>query len=261
MNGAVPGNIPRSHGPAGGPHRRPPSPNLFKGHDEVVIGKAIIGINAVLFLVSLVGGADLEGQGGSVYENLVLWGPFVYQGEWWRLVTGAFMHAGVVHLGMNMLLLWFLAQEMEQPLGRMQFAGTYAVSVMGGSLGVMLLSPVSPTLGASGGVFGLMGALVVLQIRARQNPWNSGIGGLVLLNVLFTFAVPGISAGGHIGGLLAGGLAGAVVEPIPWGRADPRMRSIVLVLIAVLLGVAAVLTAHWLVPDAWEQELRRRVGG
>lgn len=249
-----PGPVPR-HGPGGG------SPNLFRGHDEVVVGKAIVGLNAVLFIASLLGGADLGGQGGRVYEELVLWGPFVHQGQWWRLVTGAFMHAGVLHLGMNMLLLWFLAQEMEQPLGRVQFAMTYAVSVMGGSLGVILISPVAPTLGASGGVFGLMGALVVLQIRARQNPWNSGIGGLVLLNVLFTFAVPGISAGGHIGGLLAGALAGAIVEPIPWGRADPRVRAVVLAIVGVLLGIAAVLVAHWLVPGAWEQEIRRRIGG
>lgn len=236
-------------------------PDLFRGHHEVVAGKVIIAINVALFVISLIGGADIDGQGGRVYEELVLWGPFVYQGEWWRLVTSAFMHAGVLHLGMNMLLLWFLAQEMEQPLGRLQFTTTYAVSIMGGSLGVLLLSPVSPTLGASGGVFGLMGALVVLQLRAKQNPWNSGIGGLVVLNLALTFAVPGISAGGHIGGLLAGGLAGAIVEPIPWGRADPRIRSAILVGITVVLAVLAVLVAHWLVPGAWQREYLRRIGG
>lgn len=224
------------------------------------MGKVIIGLNVVMFVIALLGGADAEGQGGRVYEELVLWGPFVYQGEWWRLVTGAFMHGGVLHLGANMLLLWFLAQEMEQPLGRAQFTMTYAVSVMGGSVGILALSPVAPTLGASGGVFGLMGALISLQIRARQNPWNSGIGGLVLINVLFTFATPGISVGGHIGGLLAGAAAGAIVEPIPWGRADPRVRSAVLVVLCVVLAVAGVLVAHWLVPGAWQQELLRRAG-
>lgn len=251
-----------TRGPVGPPR------NLFRGHDEVVVGKAIIALNVVLFVVSMIGGADLEGHGGRVYEDLVLWGPFIYQGEWWRLVTGAFMHAGIVHLGMNMLLLWFLAQEMEWPLGRSQFAATYAVSVIGGSLGVILLSPISPTLGASGGVFGLMGALVVLQIRAKQNPWNSGIGGLVVLNLLLTFAVPGISAGGHLGGLLAGAIAGAVVEPIPWARragtprsSDPRLRAAVLLALAVLLGVAAVMAADWLVPGAMQREYMRRLRG
>lgn len=236
------------------------SPYLFKGHDEVRVGKVIIAANVALFAVTLASGAGLTGEGGSVYEHLVLWGPFVIRGEWWRLVTGAFMHAGLLHIGSNMLLLWFLAQEMEAPLGRLQFSMTYAISVMGGSLGVMLLSPISPTLGASGGVFGLMGALVVLQLRAKHNPWNTGIGGLVLLNLLLTFTVPGISAGGHLGGLLAGGLAGAIVEPLPWGRADPRIRALILGVLTIVLAVLAVIVAEWLVPGAWQRELLRRSG-
>lgn len=240
------------------------SPNLFRGHHEVVIGKWIIGLNVVLFVLTVIGGSPVSGVGsgqqGPVYEHLVLWGPFVEQGEWWRLVSGAFMHAGAIHIGSNMLLLWFLAQEMEVPLGQLQFAGTYAVSIMGGSLGVMLLSPISPTVGASGGVFGLMGALVVLQLRAKQNPWNSGIGGLVALNLILTFTIPGISAGGHLGGLLAGAFAGAVVEPLPWGRVNPRVRATVLGVSTIVLAVLAVLIAHWLVPGAWERELMRRTG-
>lgn len=221
----------------------------------------IIALNAIVFVAMMIGGAGATGQGGAVYENLVLWGPFVVQGEWWRLITGAFMHAGVVHIGSNMLLLWFLAQEMEAPLGREQFSALYAVSVMGGSLGVMVLSPISPTLGASGGVFGLMGALVVLQLRAKQNPWNSGIGGLVVLNLILTFAVPGISAGGHLGGLLAGALGGAIVEPLPWGRANPKVRAAIIVVIALALGVLAVVAAKALVPGAWDRELLSRTGG
>ena len=224
------------------------------------MGKAIIALNVVVFVASLAGGAGATGQGGTVYEHLVLWGPFVMQGEWWRLVTGAFMHAGLVHIASNMLLLWFLAQEMEVPLGKLQFSALDALSVMGGSLGVMLLSPVSPTLGASGGVFGLMGALAVLQLRAKQNPWNSGIGGLVLLNLVLTFTVPGISAGGHLGGLLAGALGGAVIEPLPWGRADARVRAGVLAVLTVVLGVLAVIVADRLVPGAWQRELQRRAG-
>lgn len=225
-----------------------------------MVGKWIIAINALLFVAMMATAGSTNGQGGPIYERLVLWGPFVLQGEWWRLVSGAFMHASIVHIGSNMLLFWFLAQEMEAPLGRLQFTMTYAVSVMGGSLGVMVLSPVAPTLGASGGVFGLMGALIALQLRARQNPWNSGILGLVLLNLVLTFTVPGISAGGHIGGLLAGGLAGAIVTPLPWNRGDPRVRSAVLAAVALLLGVLAVLVAHWLVPGAWERELLSRGG-
>src|SRR5690606_4282942 len=122
----------------------------------------------------------------------------------WRVITGAFLHAGLLHLGMNMLLLWLLSQELEPALGKARFLVLYATSLLGGSFGVLVVSPLSPTVGASGAVFGLMGALVVFQLRAHQNPWRSGIGGLVLINLVLTFAVPGISIGGHVGGLLAG---------------------------------------------------------
>ena len=144
------------------------------------------------------------GAGGPVLEHGALYGPLVASGEWWRLVSGAFLHAGIFHLGMNMLLLWFLSQELEPALGRLRFAVLYVVSLLGGALGVMVLDPLAPTVGASGAVFGLMGALIVLQLRAKQNPWQSGIGGLVALNLVLTFLIPGISIGGHIGGLVAG---------------------------------------------------------
>jgi membrane associated rhomboid family serine protease len=212
------------------------SRNLFRGHGEVVVGKVIIALNVAAFLLMAVVGGDAQRPVGEVYERGALWGPLVADGEWWRLVTGAFLHSGVIHLGMNMLLLWFLAQEMEPVLGRMRFAILYVTSLLGGSLGVMLISPDSPTVGASGAVFGLMGGLIVLQLRARQNPWNSGIGGLVLINVLLTFAVPGISIGGHLGGLVAGAAAGALLQPRTWPQQGAALRSTVVVGLAFTLG-------------------------
>ena len=127
--------------------------------------------------------------------------------------------------------------------------GLLPLLVVGGALGVMLLSPNQPTVGASGAVFGLMGALVVLQVRAKQNPWRSGILGLVLVNVLFTFAVPGISVGGHLGGLLVGAVTGAVV---PFRRVPEQgdaLRHVVLAGLGVLCLVAAVLAARAALPD------------
>lgn len=224
-------------------------PQLFRGHGEVAAGKVIIGLNVAVWLVMTLLSAEPYQAAGPVFEHGALFGPYVAQGEWWRLVTGAFLHSGVMHLGFNMLLLWFLAQEMEPVLGPWRFTLIYAVSLAGGALGVMLLSPNQPTVGASGAVFGLMGALVVLQVRARQNPWRSGILGLVLVNVLFTFAVPGISVGGHLGGLLTGAVTGAVV---PFRRAPEQgdaLRHVVLAGLGVLCLVAAVLAARAAVPD------------
>ncbi|MDQ2677202.1 MAG: rhomboid family intramembrane serine protease [Actinomycetota bacterium] len=221
------------------------APALFRGHSEVIVGKVIIGINVAVWLVATLVGGDPTSISGAVYEHGALFGPLVADGDWWRVVTGSFMHSGVLHLGMNMLLLWFLSQELEPALGRVRFAILYGVSLVGGSLGVLVLSPLSPTVGASGAVFGLMGALIVLQLRAKQNPWQSGIGGLVLINLLLTFAMPNISVGGHLGGLLAGAAAGAVLQPLRWPQEGAALRSTAVVLFGVTLLVGAY-AAAWI---------------
>jgi membrane associated rhomboid family serine protease len=219
------------------------SRELFRGHAEVVVGKVIIGLNVVAFVVMVAASGDPYSPTGSVARAGVLFGPLVAMGEWWRIFTGAFLHAGLFHLGMNMLLLWFLSQELEPALGRTRFVVLYVTSLLGGSLGVLVVSPLSPTVGASGAVFGLMGALVVLQLRARQNPWQSGIGGLVLLNLIFTFLVPGISIGGHLGGLLAGAAAGALLQPLRWPQENAVPRTVAVAGLGAVLGLSAVLLA------------------
>jgi two-component system phosphate regulon sensor histidine kinase PhoR len=143
------------------------------GTSDVVVGKVIIAINVAAFLLmSALGGSASRPQ-GAIYENGVIFGPLVADGEWWRIVSGAFLHAGPLHLLMNMFLLWLLAKELEPAVGHLRFGLLYATSVIGGSLGVLLLSPNDLTLGASGGVFGLMGALVVLndvtRLKALEN--------------------------------------------------------------------------------------------
>lgn len=211
------------------------SQHLFRGHHEVVVGKVLIAANVVVYLLMTLTGGDPYRPAGEVARwGVLIGGGFtqagpigVAEGEWWRLVSGAFLHSGPIHLGMNMLLLWFLSQELEPALGRLNFALLYVVSLLGGSLGVMVIDPGVPTVGASGAVFGLMGALIVLQLRARQNPWKSGIGGLVLINLVLTFTIPGISLGGHVGGLLAGAAVGAVLQPLAWPQQGAALRSTV----------------------------------
>ena len=151
---------------------------------------------------------------------------------------------------MNMLLLWFLSQELEPALGRLRFAVLYVVSLLGGSLAVMVIDPLAPTVGASGAVFGLMGALIVLQLRAKQNPWQSGIGGLVAINLVLTFVIPGISIGGHVGGLLAGAAAGYVLQPLRWPQEGAALRTTVVVGfgMAFLVGGIAAATAFTAAP-------------
>jgi membrane associated rhomboid family serine protease len=234
-------------------HQRPQqvitSRTMWGGTGDIVVTKVLIGVNVAAFLLMTALGGSATRPRGTVFENGAIFGPLVADGEWWRLVSGGFLHAGFLHLAMNMYLLFLLGKELEPALGRARFTLVYATSLLGGSLGVMLLSPNSVTVGASGAIFGLMGALVVLQLRANQNPWNSGIGGLVAVNLLITFLIPGISIGGHIGGLLAGAAAGAVVQPLRWPQTSAAVRTGFVVLMAVGLGVAAVFAASVLAAE------------
>lgn len=230
------------------PERVVPARQVFAGPQPAVT-KALIGLNVAAFVVMSALGGSATAPQGAAYQQGVLWGPLVAEGEWWRVVTGGFLHAGLLHLFMNMFLLWLLGKELEPAVGGARFALLYAVSLLGGSVGVLVLSPDAPTLGASGAIFGLMGALVVLQLRAHVNPWNTGIGGLVALNVLITFLIPGISIGGHLGGLAAGAAAGAVVQPLRWPQTTAGVRTAFLGLMALGLAVLAVLAASVLATD------------
>jgi membrane associated rhomboid family serine protease len=135
----------------------------------------------------------------------------VADGEWWRVVTGGFLHAGILHLAMNMLLLYLLGTQLEPLLGRLRFFTLYVACLVAGSFGVLLVQPTSVTVGASGAIFGLMGAALAASRLAPHRVALANIGALIVVNLLFTFAVPNISVGAHIGGLVAGMIVGALV--------------------------------------------------
>jgi membrane associated rhomboid family serine protease len=183
---------------------------------EVTI--ALIAINVVAFLAE--GNITLSGQPTSkIYEEGALLGSIrgfptlgVAHGQWWRIVTSGFLHENIIHIGFNMYILYILGKMLEPALGRLKFGTIYAVALLTGSFGALLVTPHSPTVGASGAVFGVMGAAAV-EMRARQIPiMQSGVGGLILINLVISFALPGISWGGHIGGLLGGALAALVIQ-------------------------------------------------
>lgn len=173
--------------------------------------KVLIALNVAVFIAMAAGAQNIGQAAGWVFVNGALWGPLVSEGEWWRLITSGFIHSGIFHLGMNMYLLWLLGQTLEPVMGTVRFLMLYFLSLLGGSLGVLLISYDAPTVGASGAVFGLMGAMVVIQWRNNINPWSSGIGSLVALNLVITFLVPRVSIGGHLGGIIAGALVAYVM--------------------------------------------------
>ena len=157
--------------------------------------------------------------------------------QYWRLITSAFLHENFVHIGFNMYLLYLLGVMLEPAIGSMRFAAIYFTSLLCGSCGALVATS-APSLGASGAIFGLMGAAAV-ELRARGfSVMQSGIGMLIVFNLVLSFTLPGISVGAHIGGLIGGALAGLAF------RATEGRRSLLLGLAAcLLLSVVAVIGA------------------
>ena len=136
--------------------------------------------------------------------------------EWYRLVTAGFLHFGIIHIAFNMLLLYQLGQLLEPALGRLNFGLLYFAALLSGSLGVLILDANSISGGASGAVFGLMTAAAIGMHRRGINIFSSGIGTTLVLNLVLTVTIPGISIGGHVGGAIAGAACGFVMLAPKW---------------------------------------------
>jgi len=216
---------------------------------------ALIAINAAAFLAE--GNISISGQptndvylkGALLGSSPGLPGQGVAHGQWWRIITSGFLHENLLHIGFNMYVLYFLGQMLEPALGRFRFGLIYFVSLLAGSLGALIVSPHTLTVGASGAVFGLLGAAAV-EMRARQVPiMQSGVGGLILINLVISFTLPGISWGGHIGGLIGGAIAAVALQ------LGSRYRAQALAVAAcVLLGAAcfagSIAVAHSSLPES-----------
>jgi len=221
---------------------------------------ALIAINVGVYVFELAVGGTVDGLNNWIYDHgvliangayqggkLVAWGPpgasippgltaaGVQHGEWWRLITAAFLHYGPLHLGLNMLSLYFAGSILEQVVGRWRFLLVYLVSGLAGSAGALLITPNSPTAGASGAIFGVLGALLVLE---RRGVIHSGgqILMWIILNLVLTFSIAGISIGGHIGGLVAGMVLMAAMTQF---RRSPQLSVAAAAGVAVLAVVVA----------------------
>jgi membrane associated rhomboid family serine protease len=205
---------------------------------EPTVTYVLIGICVLLFIGTAAGGGSFtSGGGGQVFHDLSLYGPAIDGNhEYWRLVTSGFLHAGVIHILFNMYILYWIGTMLEPALGHLRFAALYFASLLCGSFGALLLSADSETVGASGAVFGLMGAAFVLQRLRGIDPMASGIGPIILLNLALTFVIGGISIGGHLGGLIGGAVTAFLME-----RLGQRSSGVVLpVLACVAVGALAV---------------------
>ena len=204
---------------------------------------ALISVNVVMFLVTaisagLAGNAPLDNFRSPVFAYLSQYPLAVEFGEPWRLLTAAFLHIGLLHLGLNMLALLVFGSELERQLGRVRYLILYFVSALGGSTAIQLFGdPVRPVAGASTAIYGLLGALGVLMALRRQDV--RGILVLLAINVFISF-LPGVSLLGHLGGLATGALVAVLLMV---ARRRPLLQlaglaTLTVVLVALALGVS-----------------------
>jgi membrane associated rhomboid family serine protease len=212
-----------------------------------LVTRILIGINVGVYLLELAMGGTINGTGNWIYEHGVLISTAVdssgnligvAQGDWWRLITAAFLHYGPFHLGLNMLVLWFIGPALEGYLGRLRYLLLYLVSGLAGSAGALLVSPNALTVGASGAIWGIMGAAVLLEAR-RIYVFGGQALGLVVFNLIFTLLIPGVSLGGHIGGGIGGAAAAFAFLTL---RRTPTLATASVAAIGVVAVAVAILS-------------------
>lgn len=181
---------------------------------------ALIVICVGVYLVEIASGSGgLNSTANSLISNFGLLGTAVADGELYRLITGGFLHAGLMHLGFNMFALYFLGRVLEPSIGTPRFLAVFFASLLAGSFGAILLSGSNVlTVGASGAVFGIFGATFMIARGRGMNTIAREIGVILGINLLITFAIPGISIGGHLGGLIGGVLCGMLIVAGERGR-------------------------------------------
>jgi len=230
------------------------------------VTRALIGINVAVYIAELATGGGVNGNQGAIYQdgaliaNGVKYGHAlvgvpahthfaglvgVAHGEWWRLITAAFLHYGPIHLLLNMVALYWFGALLERRIGSGRFLMLYLVSGLAGSAGALLLDPTTPTVGASGAIFGILGAGLIMEHVQRDYVFGGSALGIIVINLVFTFSIANISIGGHIGGLIGGaaatlGLSRFGRGHVVYGRAGALGVATILV-----IGIASVAVAYW----------------
>ncbi|WP_405487455.1 rhomboid family intramembrane serine protease [Nocardia sp. NBC_00511] len=176
---------------------------------------SLIAVNVAVFLATaLQAHSVMDNQRSRLFYDWVLMPAAVGDGQWFRIIGSGFLHIGPIHLLANMFALYVLGPYCELALGRARYLAVYAAALLGGSAAVTVLSdPLTASAGASGAIFGIFGAVAVIMLRTRQNLTQILV--LLVINLIITFSVPGISIWAHLGGLLAGTLATTGILYLP----------------------------------------------
>jgi membrane associated rhomboid family serine protease len=218
---------------------------LSTGGTVGLVTRTLIGINVAVYLLELAQGGNVNGIGSRIYAKGVLYGPSVANGDWWRLITSAFLHYGPIHLGLNMYFLYLIGTPVEQYLGRARFLLLYVVSGLAGAAGALVYTPTSATAGASGAIFGILGGALVLE-RQRTYVLGGSAMGLIVINLALGFVLrSNISIGGHIGGLIGGALCMLALSRLGRGHGAYGRIGVTGLVGVVAVAVASVVIAYW----------------
>ncbi|MGA8619372.1 MAG: rhomboid family intramembrane serine protease [Candidatus Sulfotelmatobacter sp.] len=233
------------------------TPWVRRSESTIGLTQIIFGINAAVFLGMAISASSIMEFPSA---ELVRWGANVgaltISGEWWRLLTNIFVHAGIIHIAFNMWCLWNLGALAESLYGRWTYAAVYLICGIGASLASAAWHPYVPSVGASGAIFGLAGALLAAfklgefsVPRSALSGTLRSLGAFVVYNLIFGFALPGIDNAAHIGGLVTGLIVGALIAVVaPRQEQAPRRAAIFLFVILALAGGAMQLAHHYNIP-------------
>jgi membrane associated rhomboid family serine protease len=223
----------------------------------------LIAINVVVFVAELATGVTGGGSdSGWVYDHGLLLGPLLTahnhfgpplngDHQYWRLLTSGFLHASLIHIALNMLSLYFVGRSLEPAIGRVNFAAIYFASLLAGSFGALWFTPLGPEVGASGAIFGVFGALVMIARARGISLWATGLAPVLLINLVFDLSDSSISLGGHIGGFVAGLICGGLVVELHERRGKQGLALAGCAAVGVISVIAALAVAggHGIAPN------------
>ncbi|WP_419919722.1 rhomboid family intramembrane serine protease [Candidatus Poriferisocius sp.] len=215
----------------------------FSSH--VIVTQMLIATNVAVFIASVALGDSLTGtpsENGLILEAATRGVAIDVLNEWWRVFTGGFLHHGLFHLAVNMYSLFILGLILEQSLGRIPFAAVYFSSLVSGSFGALLETPDALVAGASGAIFGLLGAYAALSLNQGVSLFRTPLGMILIINLAISLFVRSISLGGHIGGLLGGFIVGMATAQAFRRQYHPIA---IILLVAVVVAAGSFAGALW----------------
>jgi membrane associated rhomboid family serine protease len=212
--------------------------------DQPFVSWGLIGLNVLVYLITVGQGSGINSPGGTLFAKWALFGPAVANGDWWRLLTAAFLHANILHIALNMLAVGWLGAPVERFIGHLRYLALYLVSGLAGSAGALIANPTSVTVGASGAIFGILGALLIIEYQATGSLAGQAFT-LIVINLAFSLTTNGISVGGHVGGLVGGVLAMLAMSRFGRGSIAYGRPGVLGVAALIGVGVLSVAVSYW----------------